>query len=96
MKTPPTFSTDFGIYGLTQIYATSMKIEWDVEDTESFIKRQYLSIKSHLGGEFMLSSQKVGFFYIYHLLRERDRWCNVERSRLDGGVMLSVIASTVV
>ncbi|VDI61828.1 polycystin 2 [Mytilus galloprovincialis] len=63
--TPPvlskvtTFSNDFGITDLTQIYRTTMKVEWEVEDTESFIKRQYLSIKSHIGGEFMLSSQPV-------------------------------------
>ncbi|XP_076117799.1 uncharacterized protein LOC143085385 [Mytilus galloprovincialis] len=63
--TPPvlskvtTFSNDFGITVLTQIYRTTMKVEWEVEDAESFIKRQYLSIKSHIGGEFMLSSQPV-------------------------------------
>ncbi|CAG2234222.1 unnamed protein product [Mytilus edulis] len=63
--TPPvlskvtTFSNDFGITDLTQIYRTTMKVEWEVEDAESFIKRQYLSIKSHIGGEFMLSSQPV-------------------------------------
>ncbi|XP_063415906.1 uncharacterized protein LOC134697555 [Mytilus trossulus] len=55
----PTFSNDFGITDLTQIYRTTMKVEWEVEDAESFIKRQYLSIKSHIGGEFMLSSQPV-------------------------------------
>ncbi|XP_076085327.1 uncharacterized protein LOC143056126 [Mytilus galloprovincialis] len=56
---PPTFAADFGIKGLTQIYRTSMKVEWAVDDEESHIKRQYLSIKSHIGGEFMLSSQSV-------------------------------------
>ncbi|CAC5370733.1 unnamed protein product [Mytilus coruscus] len=55
----PTFSQDFGIMGLTQIYRTTMKVEWAVDDDESYIKRQYLSIKSHIGGEFMLSSQSV-------------------------------------
>ncbi|XP_052067298.1 uncharacterized protein LOC127706680 [Mytilus californianus] len=59
IKTTPTFSADFGIKGLTQIYRTSMKVEWAVDDDESFIKRQYLSIKSHIGGEFMLSSLSV-------------------------------------
>ncbi|CAG2233138.1 unnamed protein product [Mytilus edulis] len=60
MTKSPTFSADFGIKGLTQIYRTSMKVEWAVDDDESFIKRQYLSINSHIGGEFMLSSQSVG------------------------------------
>ncbi|CAC5386462.1 unnamed protein product [Mytilus coruscus] len=59
MAKPPTFSADFGIKGLTQIYRTSMKVEWAVDDDESYIKRQYLSVKSHIGGEFMLSSQSV-------------------------------------
>ena len=58
-KTTPVFSEDFGIFGLSQIYRTSMKIEWNIEDTESFIQRQYVSIKSHIGGEFMLSSHSV-------------------------------------
>ena len=59
ISTVPTFSKDFGIGQLTQIYRTSMKVEWAVDDPESFIKRQYLSVKSHIGGEFMLSSQLV-------------------------------------
>ena len=58
---PPTFSEDFGIMGLTQIYRSSMKVEWMVDDAESYIKRQFLSIKSHVGGEFMLSSQPVSY-----------------------------------
>nr|XP_022322835.1 uncharacterized protein LOC111124268 [Crassostrea virginica] len=36
-----------------------MKVEWTVTDTESHIERQYLSIKSHIGGEFDLASTKV-------------------------------------
>jgi hypothetical protein len=67
---PPTFSEDFGIMALTQIYRSSMKVEWMVDDAESYIKRQFLSIKSHVGGEFMLSSQLVSynvkFFFLNH------------------------------
>ena len=59
MSKVPYFPADFGIKGLTQIYRSSMKVEWDVKDDESYIKRQFLSIKSHIGGEFMLSSQSV-------------------------------------
>ena len=59
VSTVPTFSVDFGIKGLTQIYRTSMKVQWTVDDPESYIKRQYLSINSHKGGEFPLSSQSV-------------------------------------
>ncbi|XP_076113973.1 uncharacterized protein LOC143082259 [Mytilus galloprovincialis] len=59
ITTTPTFSADFGINGLKQVYRTSMKVEWAVDDDESYIKRQYLSVNSHIGGEFMLSSQSV-------------------------------------
>ena len=58
-STPLTFAEDFGIVGATQIYRTSMKVKWAIDDPESFIKRQYLSISSHIGGEFDLSSQNV-------------------------------------
>nr|XP_034301655.1 uncharacterized protein LOC105322112 [Crassostrea gigas] len=55
----PKFSTDFGILGNAQFYRTVMKVEWKVKDTESSIQRQYLSLKSHRGGEFDLASTKV-------------------------------------
>lgn len=41
-----------------------MKVEWSVNDAESHIERQYLSIKSHIGGEFDLSSTKVKLFLV--------------------------------
>lgn len=55
----PKFSPDFGILGNAQFYRTVMKVEWKVKDTESSIQRQYLSLKSHRGGEFDLASTKV-------------------------------------
>jgi hypothetical protein len=45
-----------------------MKVEWMVDDAESYIKRQFLSIKSHIGGEFMLSSQLVSYNVNYLFL----------------------------
>ena len=63
ITTTPTFSADFGINGLKQVYRTSMKVEWAVDDDESYIKRQYLSVNSHIGGEFMLSSQSVSWHH---------------------------------
>ncbi|KAK3589056.1 hypothetical protein CHS0354_008706 [Potamilus streckersoni] len=43
----------------TLVYRSAMKIQWEVVDMESFIDRQYLSIQSHIGGDFNLSSTKV-------------------------------------
>jgi hypothetical protein len=55
----PKFSADFGIVGNAQFYRTVMKVEWRVDDGESSIERQYLSVKSHVGGEFDLASTQV-------------------------------------
>lgn len=63
VSTSLTFAKDYGINGLTQIYRDSMKVEWDIDDPESFIERQYLSISSHIGGEFNLSSLHVRHKY---------------------------------
>jgi hypothetical protein len=43
----------------TTILRTTMKVHWGVVDNESFIEKQYLSISSHLGGDFNLSSTRV-------------------------------------
>jgi hypothetical protein len=53
------FSKDFGISGLTQFYRTLIKVEWDVSDKDSQIEKQYVSLRSHLGGDFDLPSAKV-------------------------------------
>jgi hypothetical protein len=49
----------FHYLNISSWFTSSMKVKWKVEDAESYIKRQFLSIKSHIGGEFMLSSQSV-------------------------------------
>ncbi|XP_061177042.1 uncharacterized protein LOC133185758 [Saccostrea echinata] len=43
----------------TQVYRSLVKIEWNVTDPESHIERQYLSLKSHIGGDFSLSSTQI-------------------------------------
>ncbi|XP_078322971.1 uncharacterized protein LOC111122905 [Crassostrea virginica] len=55
----PVFSKDIGIDGKTQFYRTFIKVEWDVNDKESFIEKQYVSIRSHIGGDFDLPSEEV-------------------------------------
>ncbi|XP_062616047.1 uncharacterized protein LOC134277752 [Saccostrea cucullata] len=55
----PVFSKDFGVKDNTQFYRTLMKVEWDVSDSESYIERQYISLRSHMGGDFDLSSTQI-------------------------------------
>ena len=43
----------------TSVLRSVLKVEWDVQDSESYIEEQYLSISSHAGGDFNLSSTKV-------------------------------------
>lgn len=55
----PKFTKDFGLVASTQFYRSSLKVEWKVADLQSHIERQYLSLKSHHGGEFQHSSTQV-------------------------------------
>lgn len=41
------------------VYRTSLGIHWTAADKESFIERQYLSLQSHIGGDFNMSSIQV-------------------------------------
>lgn len=43
---------DTGTDQYYQVHRTTLKVEWQVSDPESYIERQYLTIKSHIGGEF--------------------------------------------
>jgi hypothetical protein len=61
----PKFASDLSLVPDTQFYRTLLKVEWSVNDPESHIERQYLSVKSHIGGEFDLASTKV--YYNLHL-----------------------------
>lgn len=58
----PVFSKDIGIDGKTQFYRTLMKVEWDVSDKDSFIEKQYISLRAHIGGDFDLPSAQVTYF----------------------------------
>ncbi|XP_061176007.1 uncharacterized protein LOC133184958 [Saccostrea echinata] len=55
----PKFTKDSALVENTQIYKSLVKVEWKVNDPESHIERQYLSLKSHIGGDFNLSSVQV-------------------------------------
>lgn len=58
----PKFTRDFGLVANTQFCRTSVKVGWKVADPESHIERQYLSLKSHLGSDFALSSTQVNIY----------------------------------
>ncbi|XP_052707847.1 uncharacterized protein LOC128183063 isoform X2 [Crassostrea angulata] len=55
----PKFTRDFGLVADTQFYRSSVKVEWKVADPETHIERQYLSLKSHHGGDFQHSSTQI-------------------------------------
>ncbi|KAK3103765.1 hypothetical protein FSP39_021725 [Pinctada imbricata] len=55
----PIFSSLFSATGNSQFFRNTIKVEWTVGDDQSYIERQYLSIKSHRGGEFNLASTSV-------------------------------------
>ncbi|KAK3101903.1 hypothetical protein FSP39_007221, partial [Pinctada imbricata] len=66
---------DLGIYG--NIYLTlrtSVKVYWTVNDGQSSIERQFLSLRSHVGGDFNLASTSVRMFAI-----ETDHAAELER-----------------
>ncbi|KAJ8299760.1 hypothetical protein KUTeg_023820 [Tegillarca granosa] len=42
------------------VYRTSLGIYWTAIDEESFIERQYVSLQSHIGGDFNVSTIEVG------------------------------------
>ncbi|XP_053400999.1 uncharacterized protein LOC128557566 [Mercenaria mercenaria] len=63
--TPPIFATHLSMSPIgtiktgTTVLRKALKVHWDVKDDESFIKSQHLSISSHIGGDFNLSSIEV-------------------------------------
>ncbi|KAL3841826.1 hypothetical protein ACJMK2_019925 [Sinanodonta woodiana] len=61
-NTPPAFTKEAALGPIgsilpnTLMTRTTLMVEWGVSDDESFIDRQYVSIESHVGGDFNLSS----------------------------------------
>lgn len=48
----------------TTVLRTALKVYWELQDKESFIETQHLSISSHIGGDFNLSSTRVCVYII--------------------------------
>jgi hypothetical protein len=73
--TPPIFTTNLTMAQIgtikngTTVSRTTLRVYWDVKDEESFIETQHLSISSHMGGDFNLSSTKVSA--IFKLFQKR-------------------------
>ena len=60
IKVKPQLSRDLGsIKEDSIVFRSTIKVTWEVEDKESYIQRQYLSIASHKGGEFNATSTEV-------------------------------------
>ena len=56
----PTLSQTLGsLVDNSVIIRSALRIEWNVEDKDSFIERQYISVATHSGGEFNSTSIKV-------------------------------------
>ncbi|XP_076113983.1 uncharacterized protein LOC143082268 [Mytilus galloprovincialis] len=60
IKVKPYMSTDYGsIKDNSVVFRSTIQIHWEVEDKESYIQRQYVSIAAHKGGEFNTSSTEL-------------------------------------
>ncbi|KAK3083351.1 hypothetical protein FSP39_020593 [Pinctada imbricata] len=73
----PLFSTDFGVYQnpSMQFYhrdRTTLKVYWTASDDVSHIERQYISISSHIGGEFSRSPVKINGIMRYYIFSGLD------------------------
>ena len=51
----------------TSVLRSSLKVKWNVEDSVSFISRQYLSIAAHRGDEFNTSLKVCKQAYILYV-----------------------------
>lgn len=51
----------------TIIMRSAVKVLWSVADPESSIEAQYLSMSSHIGGDFNETTFKVSMFLLFFL-----------------------------
>ncbi|WAR04731.1 hypothetical protein MAR_020100, partial [Mya arenaria] len=64
---PPTISKELSLspfgrsisHDKTTILRSSLRVHWDTSDSDSGISAQYLSLSSHIGGDFNVSTVKV-------------------------------------
>ena len=61
--TQPSMSRDLGsVIEGTSILRSAIRFTWEVEDRQSFIQKQFISVSTHNGGEFNNSSVMVSAF----------------------------------
>ena len=58
------------------MFRNTLRVKWEVDDQESYIQRQYLSISSHKGGRFNTSSMEVIRVPFSEINDEYDTWGN--------------------
>jgi hypothetical protein len=105
IKVKPQLSRDLGsIREDSIVFRSTIKVTWEVEDKESYIQRQYLSIASHKGGEFNATSTEVNqkasnikfilicdtAFYIGWF----DLWCLTPLSTVTSGRSVLLVEET--
>lgn len=67
--TKPFMSPDLGsINDGASILRSAIRFKWEVEDRQSFIQKQFISVSSHNGGEFNNSSVMVSFLYNVNII----------------------------
>ena len=60
----PFMSRDVGsVHKGTSILRSAIRFKWEVEDRQSFIQKQFISVSTHNGGEFNNSAVMVRFLY---------------------------------
>jgi hypothetical protein len=62
----PFMSRDVGsVHKGTSILRSAIRFKWEVEDRQSFIQKQFISVSTHNGGEFNNSSVMVSAFTLF-------------------------------
>ncbi|WAR05722.1 hypothetical protein MAR_021091 [Mya arenaria] len=59
-------------YDRTTLLRSSLKVYWDTSDSDSGISAQYLSVSSHMGGDFNISTVKIDAVATDYTLLELD------------------------
>jgi hypothetical protein len=65
----PFMSRDVGsVHKGTSILRSAIRFKWEVEDRQSFIQKQFISVSTHNGGEFNNSSVMVSAFILFTIV----------------------------
>lgn len=78
IRSGPQITRDFSLVDNTQFYRSTIKVEWQVEDQESYVERQYLSWRRfptffNSGTVHLIS--KVNLLLCYIILVSINQYC---------------------